>query len=300
VHKRKQIRLAMLADLVAGDISEVRNTDLTYRIFSNRPTPAWESELPAIFIYTATKESGSETAILESRPSIYKRNLNIAIEILVEADETVDDALDAIAEKVEQILGDNQEKWPRDKKTYATGGSPATAAITNVGIPDLLSTEIGLVDDGRKIVGSCKINLDIPYNAGLGEAADPVDEVERIHTNFNSDTDLDRALAEEESGTAFVPVAPLLIAPINHAIDIAISGSAIDWSASVGAETYEVQVSLFSDFHTIFETAIVTETIRTIAATMAHSTTYYWRVRAQTPRANSALSTVFDFTTVAA
>jgi hypothetical protein len=290
----------MVADLVAGDISEVRNADLTYRIFSNRPTPAWESELPAIFIYTATKESGSETALLESRPSIYKRNLNVVIEILVEADEIVDDALDDIAEKVEQILGDNQEKWPREKKTYATGGSPATAAIIDVGIPDLLSTEIGLADDGRKIVGSCKINLDIPYNAGLGEAADPVDDLDRIHTNFNSDTDIDRTLAEEESGTAFVPVAPVLVAPANHAIDIAISGSAVDWNASVGAETYEMQASLFSDFHTIFETAVVSATVRIIETTMANSTKYYWRVRAQTPRANSAWSSVFDFTTVAA
>jgi hypothetical protein len=203
MHKRNQIRYAIARALIAGAITEVQNavTPVTYRIFTNRPTPAWENELPAIFVYTGTGPAGSEAVTqIERGPTIYKRALKTVIEILVEADDAVDDVLDSIAEKVEQIIGDNQEKFPRGLMLDPDGD-----VIENVGMIDLSSTDMGLAEDGRKIVGSLKLYLDIPYRAGLGEPQDSGDTLDLIHTHINN-TNGSSAETEQILNPDYVPL----------------------------------------------------------------------------------------------
>jgi hypothetical protein len=194
MHKRKQIRHAIKQFIIDAAIAEIRTGSgltATYRVYANRPTPLWEVELPCVCIYTAMPESGSEPSELESRPSMYTRDLKIAVEILAKADGDVDDALDDIAENVEQAIGDNQESLARQLVDDAEG-----TVITDAGIVDLINTDVQLVDDGRKIIGSCKMTFVVPYVAPLGTLTDQGSALRYIHTKINDSVDTDRALAE--------------------------------------------------------------------------------------------------------
>jgi hypothetical protein len=196
MHKRKQIRQAIVGFIQDADIAEIREgtgESTTYRVYANRPTPLWEAELPCVCVYTAMPESGSEPSEVESRPSIYKRDLKVAVEILAKADASVDDTLDDLAEKVEQAIGDNQESFARQ----AVADSEDTV-ITDTGIVDLINTDIQLVDDGRKIIGSCKMTFVVPYNAGLGTVSDVGDSARYIHTQIADSEDTDKILAESQ------------------------------------------------------------------------------------------------------
>lgn len=186
--------------LIAGDIAEVRTGSgetATYRIFANRATPGWESELPAIFVYTAASPAGSESADVNERPTIYKRVLKVSVEIIAEATDTLDDTLDDIAEKVEQVIGDFQNKF-----AHQSVFDKDEDLIVDVGIVDLTGTDIGFADDGKQIVGSCKLNLDVPYYAGLGIPQDTGEDAEKVHSKFNDSTDTTRTLAETEQDLA--------------------------------------------------------------------------------------------------
>jgi hypothetical protein len=138
-------------------------------------------------------ESGSEPSELESRPSMYTRDLKVAVEILAKADGDVDDVLDDIAEKVEQAIGDNQESFARQ----LVDDSEDTV-ITDTGIIDLINTDVQLVDDGRKIIGSCKMTFVVPYTSPLGTITDQGSALRYIRTKINDSEDTTRTLAETQ------------------------------------------------------------------------------------------------------
>jgi hypothetical protein len=94
------------------------------------------------------------------------------------------------------------------------------------------------------------------------------------------------------SGTAAVATLAL---PANGAIGVPTAPS-LTWTASVGAQSYLVEVASDAAFTTIIASGTVSGT--SFAPTgLAPSTEYFWRVRAQNGCGNSDYSEVRDFTT---
>lgn len=83
-------------------VSEALQTipDLEEKIFTNRPTSMWSDECPVIFIY-----SGEEPVVLaDVTVQRYRRDYNLKIQIRVKANDAIDDALDEIANQVEDVM----------------------------------------------------------------------------------------------------------------------------------------------------------------------------------------------------
>jgi len=95
-NNRQAIRAAMKALLL-------NNTDAGANVYSNRKSPAWQSELPAIFIHNHEEPLQSESINVQR----YVRNFQVLIDVMAEATASVDDTLDQIAAEVETIIGAN-------------------------------------------------------------------------------------------------------------------------------------------------------------------------------------------------
>lgn len=134
-HKRKTIRDAAVALLVAA------NTNVGSRVYANRVTSTWESELPAILVYT-TDETATQRD-MSSRTSL--RTLQLKIQIRVSANDTVDDDLDAIAEQVETAIRAN---------VSISGTAQSTI---------YQSTEITLDSEGKTESGVAELNYEVKY-----------------------------------------------------------------------------------------------------------------------------------------
>lgn len=97
--------------------------EVSGRVFPSRAAPIDDKSLPAILIYTR-----SETAeLLSDSPKQYKKTARTQIEIVAKGDETVDDVLDAIADKVFKAIVANP------KLGLIVGGTAATGNITFTG-----------------------------------------------------------------------------------------------------------------------------------------------------------------------
>ena len=98
--------------------------------------------------------------------------------------------------------------------------------------------------------------------------------------------------------TIGVPAAPVLIAPLDAAINITTSPN-LSWNASAGAATYHLQVSTSNTFAvTLFDDSTLTGTSQSING-LSLATGYYWRVSAKNVAGTSAYSSR-SFTTIAA
>ena len=95
-HARKNIRDAA-AQLLAG-LSQTGA-----RVYPSRYYPVDEASLPAICIYTISEESDADSM----GPRNLVRRLQLAVEIVARAVDTLDDTLDEIAAEVEAAIGAN-------------------------------------------------------------------------------------------------------------------------------------------------------------------------------------------------
>ena len=102
-HIRKTIRDIMHAKLLAAD------TAAGTKIFKNRVFPYWENELPAITVYVTDEDS----SIYNAAPREYERMFQVGVEIVAEANENMDDTLDALALEVEAVF--NEDETFRDE-----------------------------------------------------------------------------------------------------------------------------------------------------------------------------------------
>lgn len=95
-HKRKNIRETIVQALQA-DVSLVDSL----KIFESRVEPLWSKlDLPCICVYTR-KETGES---FNDHHKISQRELELAVEVLVQGNASSDDDLDAICEQVESSL----------------------------------------------------------------------------------------------------------------------------------------------------------------------------------------------------
>lgn len=141
-HQRQAIRAAVET---AIGTTTVAGTN----VFINRPNPlsqrpnprSSESMLPAILIYTKDESS----AVYNEAPRMYKRTVELVVELAMAMTDSIDDDLDTFADVVEnRILQDD-----------SLGG---TAAETR-----LVSSTMTIVDTGEMPIGAVVMTFDVDY-----------------------------------------------------------------------------------------------------------------------------------------
>jgi hypothetical protein len=98
--------------------------------------------------------------------------------------------------------------------------------------------------------------------------------------------------------TVAAPSTPTLSSPVNGATNVSASPT-INWNASSGATSYQLQVSTNSSFSTtVVSQSEITGTSYGVTG-LADGTTYYWRVNATSAGGTSTYSASWSFTTSA-
>jgi subtilisin family serine protease len=92
------------------------------------------------------------------------------------------------------------------------------------------------------------------------------------------------------------PAAPTLVSPANGATNVS-RRATLTWTASAGAQSYQVQVSTSSTFSNTSYSASGVTTTGVTTGTLAANTTYYWRVSASNAKGTSSYSTTRSFKT---
>lgn len=102
---RKQIR-EKVAAILKAKVSEFGGVSVPAngRVYENRMKALWEVELPAANIYTRNESA----EIFNQGPREYKRTLNLLIDVVVKADDNVDDTVDELTRKIEKALFINE------------------------------------------------------------------------------------------------------------------------------------------------------------------------------------------------
>jgi hypothetical protein len=135
MNKRTEIRTALKDMLTDGESGIIAN------IFVNRESRLWQSELPAVIIYSNQETTTPKD--LSSRR--YIRTLELTVQCKVEATENVDEDLDDLVSEVETVIDSDQ----------SLKGTVLSSVQTN--------TEIRIDAEGEKDVGVAIITLECKY-----------------------------------------------------------------------------------------------------------------------------------------
>lgn len=133
-HKRQLIREAVKEMLL-------NETDAGEKVYSNRVTAYWREEVPCISVFT-TEETAAPRDITNRK---YTRKLNLTIEIRTEASDNLDDSLDSLALKVEQLIDADLTLKNTAHNVVMTG------------------TDIGFAGEGSKPVGLLNLVYEVTY-----------------------------------------------------------------------------------------------------------------------------------------
>lgn len=134
MHPRKQIRDKVVSLLIG-------KTDAGNNIFSSRVRPIEEEILPTVQVYA----NSEQVEIWQEAPREYERKLSLSVQITAKADESLEDALDAIAEQVETVLRQDHTLGELCRDVILTG------------------SELTLSENGDTLIGSCNLSYDILY-----------------------------------------------------------------------------------------------------------------------------------------
>jgi hypothetical protein len=93
-------------------------TDAGANVYTSRTSPLWQSELPAILIYTEDESAKPESMRANSR-SI--RTLQVTIHAKIEASEDVDDDVDSLVAEIETLISEES----------SLGGTVLGSQLTN-------------------------------------------------------------------------------------------------------------------------------------------------------------------------
>lgn len=178
-HVRQLTRNAV-ANILLGNPQAVPLTpvypisEVLGRVFPNRPTPVWETELPAICVYTKTESAMPGDS--EKIPKWYQRKVLIVIEILVMAETGFDDVIDSIAQKVEDLL---LYRWFLPDPT-----APTVDLIDNL---VMKGTDIVFVgEDVNNVIASGQITIEATYSTDVTFPSVP-DVFDSMGVEINSD-----------------------------------------------------------------------------------------------------------------
>lgn len=136
-HPRQVIRKAAVAALVGKTAAEDR-------VFSSRVTPYHMVELPVLSVFAAEESVSPDAA---RSPRILDRVLQLAIEGAVKLSENVDDAIDDIAEQIENVMHFD-----------ATLGGVCDDLILD-------STDLDILEEGDIAIGMFRLVFTVTYRS---------------------------------------------------------------------------------------------------------------------------------------
>lgn len=170
-HQRKLIREAVVAALKAAA------TGAGDRVYETRRLPHRRVELPAIGVYSL--EEDSETK--QTAPRILSRTLDLVIEAAVQDTGNADDALDAIAEEIENAM------HPDPMFGGVCGDSFLSA--TTMAISEIGNLEIGVV----------RLIYTVSYRTDAPEESDDLDDFASagVHYNVGGEVEEDDEAVDE-------------------------------------------------------------------------------------------------------
>lgn len=150
---REKIKSMLIGKTICGD-----------NVFENRLLKWREERFPAISIYTQSESS----EIKNVSPRLYKRRLNLAIEIIAFADDNIDDYMDALADEVEALL---HQTWDLE------------------GVADnfiYLGTQVGIAYDGAKPYACAKLEYEAQYSSIHAVSSESLPDLLNISNTIKS------------------------------------------------------------------------------------------------------------------
>ena len=167
LHMRALIRKGMVAVFLADSGMAAMVGD---RIFPNRVEQWWSEELPATGVYTLHEDN----VTTDKNPDPEERKLTMAVEVLTQATELLDDQLDALALLVERAMSIDalgaamtaivEAKLGKNIGRNSENRSPVDAALLAI---KLTGTETGIAVDAERQIGVSTLTFDIEYQAPI-------------------------------------------------------------------------------------------------------------------------------------
>lgn len=161
-HPRELIRKKVVEILL-------NKTMVACNVFASRVAPlisnSWQSELPAICVYTMDENA----TVFTAAPIEYKRIVDVVVEIHASADAALDDALDKIARQVETLLlADDTLDGRADNFTYAR-------------------SRMVIRDDGEDLLGGCRMFFEATYYDRLPDDLfnEGLDDLNTVNTQYS-------------------------------------------------------------------------------------------------------------------
>lgn len=174
---------------------------------------------------------------------------------------------------------------------------------------DIGSWDVNSVSDMNDMLSNSGLSTQNYDNTlvGWSERDNLQDEVELgAHglTYSNSGADARQILMDRYNWTIMgdnildQPSQVVLVSPENSADDVNPDEVTFEWSASDGADTYRLQLSLNEEFNDpVVDSLSIVETTLTLEETIEPLTAYFWRVLATSEDVDSDWSEVFSFDT---
>jgi hypothetical protein len=197
--------------------------------------------------------------------------------------------------------------------TFTTVPAAPAAPLLMIPAPSAVNVSIAPTLQWGTVPNAGSYGLQVATDAGFGSLVVSLTNLATtiyVPTLTTGTTYFWRANAANSGGTGgysgtrtfttvpTIPSVPTLSSPANGAVGISPS-PVVSWNPSPGAAAYRVQISTVANFaSTVYDVTGVLGL--TFAASLANSTTYFWRVSAANAGGTSAFATAFSFTTVAA
>ncbi len=161
-HQRQIIR-EKIRDLL------LQKTWAEKRIYTNRSTALFESELPCILILTRDEAARKFT----EAPRQLQRQLNVSIQAICRLQDDIDDYLDSLALQIEILINVN----PFLDETVAD--------------VILTGTEVAVSSEGNMPIGSITLNYQVEYYQYVPDENDfNASAFEKAHIQLNNSEDL--------------------------------------------------------------------------------------------------------------
>lgn len=138
-HKRTSIRSAVVDLLIAA------STGAGSAVFGNRATPIWDETLPIILVFAREETSVSH----QLGDSKLRRKLTLVVEGRVEANTSLEDALDSLAYDIEAAM--------RAAPRFGLDDDVADSVLTG--------TTLELSAAGEKPIGAVSLTYEVLYFA---------------------------------------------------------------------------------------------------------------------------------------
>lgn len=117
------------------------HTNAGSRVFENRARPIWQTDLPALLIFTEDES----VSVFSEAPREYRRNLSLVVECYAAAKDDLDDVLDTLSGQVEDLV----------ELDDSLGGLANATTLTK--------TEMNIIDDGQNLTGTARLTFSVDY-----------------------------------------------------------------------------------------------------------------------------------------